>query len=69
MISGALLLALLVKLVIMGLIFWLIWWFLDYCAVPQPFDKVLRVIIGLIALIFLINILLSVSGQPLFRYP
>jgi len=69
MISGAVLLALLVKLVIMGLIFWLIWWFIDYVGVPEPFHKVLKVVIGLVALIFLINILLGLSGQPLFRYP
>lgn len=69
MISGTLLLGLFVKLILMGLIFWLIWWFIDYVGIPEPFNKVLRVVIGLVALIFLINILLSLSGQPLFRYP
>lgn len=65
------LLNMLITLVIAGLIFWLIWWFLDYIGIPEPFNKVIRVIIGLVALIFLINILLGVGGiqltGPIFR--
>jgi len=56
------LLNLLVSLVLAGLIFWLIWWFIGYISLPQPFDKVARVIIGLVALIFLINLLLGLGG-------
>jgi hypothetical protein len=68
MISGAMMLSLFVNLVIMGLIFWLIWWFIDYVGVPEPFHRVLKVVVGLVALIFLINILLSLGGTPLFRW-
>ena len=67
MISGALVLSLLVTLVIVGLIFWLAWWFLDYIGLPEPFNKVCRVIIGLAALLFLVNTLLRLSGTALFR--
>jgi hypothetical protein len=68
MISGQALLSLLITLVIGGLIFWLIWWFLGYVGIPEPFNKVARVLVGLFALIFLINILLSFTGHPLFRW-
>lgn len=40
-------LSLLVTLVVAGLIFWLVWWFIDYVGVPEPFNKVIRVVIGL----------------------
>jgi hypothetical protein len=68
MISGSLLLSLLVSLVIGGLILWLFLWFIDYVGLPEPFAKVAKVIVGLVALIFLVNILLSLGGTPLFRW-
>lgn len=68
MISGSALLSLLVTLVIVGLIFWLVWWFLGYVGLPEPFNKVARVLIGLAALVFLINILLGMTGTPLFHW-
>jgi len=68
MITGSGLMSLLVTLVIAGLIFWLIWWFIGYVGLPEPFNKVARVIIGLVVLIFLINILLGFSGHPLMRF-
>lgn len=61
-------LSVLVTLVIVGLIFWLVWWFVGYVGLPEPFNKVVRVLVGLCALIFLINILLSLTGTPLFRW-
>ena len=67
MIAGSTLLTLLVTLVIAGLIFWLIWWFLDYIGLPDPFNKVARVIIGLAALVFLIDLLMGLNGHPLIR--
>lgn len=69
MISGATLLSTIVTLVIAGLIFWLLWWFINYIALPEPFNKVARVIIGLAAILFLISILLSLTGhQPLIKW-
>ena len=67
MISGDMLLSLLVQLVIAGLIFWLVWWFVNYIAPPEPFNKVIRVILGLAVLVYLINILLGLGGRPLLR--
>ena len=57
---------LLVQVVVVGLICWLLWWFIGWAGVPEPFNKVARVVIGLVAVLFLINILLRVSGNSGF---
>ena len=56
----------LITLIVVGLIFWVLWWFLVYVNPPEPFNKVARVVLGLAALIFIVNILLSLIGHPLF---
>lgn len=61
-------LSVVVYLVIVGLIFWCIWWFIGYVGVPEPFNKVIRVVLGLLALIIVINILLGMVGTPMFRF-
>lgn len=67
MITGSALLTLLVTLVIAGLIAWLCWWFIGYVGLPEPFNKVARVIIGLAVLVFLINLLMGLGGHPFIR--
>lgn len=52
------LLSALIYIVIVGAIFWLVWWFIGYIAVPEPFNKVLRVVVGLVAIVVLIQFLL-----------
>lgn len=59
-------LGLVLELVIVGLIFWVIWWFVGYVGVPDPFNKVIQVILGLVALIYVVNLLLGLVGTPLF---
>lgn len=61
-ISG--LLSIVIWLVVLGLIFWLIWWFIGYVGVPEPFNKVLRVIVGLVALLIVIYFLLGIMPSP-----
>ena len=54
----------LIYLVIVALILWCIMWFVGYVGVPEPFNKVIRVIVGLIALIVVIGLLLDLAGTP-----
>ena len=68
MISGSGLVGLLITLVIAGLIFWLLWWFVGYIGLPEPFNKVARVIIALVAVVFLINLLMGLGGTPLVKW-
>lgn len=67
MIATSGLLSLLITLVIIGLIFWLVLWFIGYVGVPEPFNKVIKVVAGLIVFVYLINVLMGMSGHPLFR--
>lgn len=68
MISLSAALTLILYLVVGGLVFWLLWWLVGYCGLPQPFDKVARVILAVLAVLVLCSLLLSlVSGQPVFR--
>lgn len=68
MIAGSTLISLLITLVVAGLIFWLLWWFLGVCGLPEPFNKVARIIIALFAVVFLLNLLLGMGGHPLVTW-
>lgn len=65
-ISGNSLLSLLITVIAVGLICWLLWWLVTYIGLPAPFDKVARVLIALVAVVFLINAILQVSGSSGF---
>jgi cytochrome c biogenesis factor len=51
------LISLLVYIVIAALIFYLVYWIIGQIPMPDPFKTVVLVIVGLIAVIFLISIL------------
>ena len=68
MVSISAAVAIIIYLIVAGLIFGLLWWLIDYVAVPEPFNKFLRVVLAIVAVLVIIGILLSlVAGQPLFR--
>jgi hypothetical protein len=67
MIAASSLISLLVWIVVVGLIFGLLWWLLDFCKIPEPFNKVVRVVLAIAAVVFLINLLLGFAGYPLVR--
>lgn len=62
-VTGSSLLSAIVTLVIAGVIFWLVLWFIGWVGLPEPFLKVAKVILGLFALIFLINWLLGLTDS------
>lgn len=53
----------LVELIVVGLIVWLLWWLIGYIGLPEPFNKVARVVIAVIAVLWVINALLGLSGN------
>jgi ABC-type multidrug transport system permease subunit len=59
---------LVIQLVLVGLCFWLILWFIGWVGVPEPFLKVIKVILGLVVLIFLINLVMGMGGHPLIKW-
>jgi len=57
-----------IYLIVAGLIFWLLFWLINYVGLPEPFNKLARVILAVAAVIICIVILLGLAGgQPLFR--
>jgi len=67
-ISGEALIHGIIFLIILGLIFWLLWWLVGYTAPPEPFNKIIRVVLAIAAVIILINVLLSWTGHPLIKW-
>lgn len=67
-ISGSGLLSLLVQLIIVALIFWVIMWGLSQIGIPEPFNKVIRVILVVVACIIVINALLSLTGSGFIHW-
>lgn len=52
-------------LVVAGVVCWLIWFLIDYCGIPEPFNKVARVLVAVVAVFVCIGVLLSlVGGRP-----
>lgn len=62
------LVGLLIHLLVAALIFWLIWWALNYIGPPEPFRKVITVILVIVAVIYLINVLLGLSGNSFITF-
>lgn len=69
LISGAAAVRLVIYLVVFGLIFWLLWWLIDFVKVPEPFNKVARVVLAILAVLVVINGLLMLLGTPLIGWP
>jgi len=65
-ISGSGLGNLLITVIVVGLICWLLWWLISYIGLPEPFNKIARVLIALVAVFFLINAILQVAGHDGF---
>lgn len=57
-----------IYLLIIGGICWLLWWLIGYIGLPEPFNKIARVIVAVVAVLLCINLLLSLGGgTPLIR--
>lgn len=69
-ISGSALVSAVIWIIIAAVIFWLLNWLVGYIGVPEPFNKVIRVVIAIAAVLILINALLTIAGHPLivWRY-
>lgn len=53
---------LLIQLLILCVVVGLVWWLLDFIPVPEPLNKVAKVVIMVVALIVVIYILLTLAG-------
>ncbi len=67
-VSGQALINAVIWVLIAGLIFWLLNWLITYVGVPEPFNKIAKVIIAIVAVVMLINALLTVAGRPFINW-
>jgi hypothetical protein len=67
-ISGDAVVNAIVWLIIAGVIYWLVNWAIAKIGVPEPFNKVLQVVIVLAVVILLINALLTLVGHPMIDW-
>lgn len=67
-VTGSALVDFLIALFVGALIFYLLWWFIGYAGLPEPFNKVARVVIAAAAVFFLINLVLGLFGSPLIKW-
>jgi hypothetical protein len=63
------LVSVLVYIIIIGAVCWLLWWLISFIGIPEPFAKVARGIIAVVAVLFLIGLLLSLVGHPIGLSP
>lgn len=67
-ISGTSVIQVVLWLIVVGLIFWLLDWLIRYVGLPEPFAKIARVVLGVAAVILIINALLSLVGSPFISW-
>ena len=58
----------LIYIVVVGLIFWLLWWLIAYVGLPEPFSKVAKIVLAVVAVIICINLLLGFAGHPFIAF-
>lgn len=64
-VSGNDLVTFVITILIVGVVFWLLTWLVAYVGVAEPFSKVLKAVIAVVAVIFVIKALLDLTGVRL----
>ena len=68
MITASALMPILIQIIVVGLVLWLLWWLVGYVGLPDPFTKIANVLIAVVAVFFLIDLLMGLTGAPLIRW-
>lgn len=63
------LLGLLLYIVICAVVVYVLKWGADYIGLPEPFNKVARVVIVVVVVVLVLNILFVLGGRPLIDIP
>jgi hypothetical protein len=58
----------LIYVIVIGLVFWLLWWLIAYVGLPEPFNKLARVILAIAAVLVILNLLLGFAGHPIINF-
>jgi hypothetical protein len=67
-VNGQQLIQAVIWVIAIGLVCWLLWFLIGYIGLPEPFNKVARVIVMVVAVLFLINVILTLAGHPLIAW-
>lgn len=68
MVSISGLVSVVIYIIVLGLVFGLLWWLLDYVKPPEPFYKIAKIMLAVMAVLILCGVLLSlVTGTQVFR--
>lgn len=67
-VTGQSLVWLVVEILIAGLIYWVVTWGVAQIAPPEPFAKIIKVVLVLAVVLFLVNALLTLGGHPLISF-
>jgi hypothetical protein len=59
----ATLIQLVVYLVVVGLVLWLLTWLIDYIPVPDPFNRVAKIVIMIVGVLIVCYVLLGLVGD------
>lgn len=68
MLSLSSLVTFVVYLIVVGLIWWLLNYLVDAVGMPEPFYKVCKVVLLVVAVLFVIGLLLSLVGVQVIRW-
>lgn len=67
--DASILMGILIQLIVVGAVCWLLWWLVGFIGLPEPFNKIARVVVAVVAVLFLINLLLGLSGSaPIVKW-
>ena len=59
------LVSIVIYLLVIGAICGLLWWVIGFVGTPEPFARIARGIVAVVAVLMLIGLLLSFVGHPL----
>ena len=57
----------LVVLIVLALVFWLVIWLVDWIGLPEPFNKIIKAVVGVVFVLYLVSMLLGGVPVPAFR--
>jgi ABC-type xylose transport system permease subunit len=57
-----------IQIIIAALIYWVITWGIAQIGIPEPFSKIVKVVLVLAVVVFLVNALLSLGGHPMVSW-
>lgn len=67
-VSGEALVSAVVWIICAAVVFGLLNWLVGYIGIPEPFNKVVKVIIAIAAVLVCINALMTMAGRPLIAW-